>query len=481
MESKFANYHDPHSSMIQSAVNEFLMHHKIGRPQGLNYDHEKMQKLSQTLSGEVKLQAPEKRSLIKRIVLFIQILLLKRKVKHHEHYCFKILKEYVHAKLHHDTVVQQEKLEELRYSTCDPKWVESMIQWFDHYIAKMQKPKYITYKSIDDFSYKLPSKNEGVKVGLIADWGTGEQMAELVLDQVFKHKPDVIIHLGDVYYSGTEKEYEKHFTRIINSLRQQHSLPVPVYNLPGNHDYYSGGHAFYDNLKTINQNLNGAPEQEASYFALSNQFWHIQGMDTGYYDNNVLKVAKDMTHLTDTEIKWHQHHLEKAIKSEKKVILLSHHQLFSRYQAIGGKSHNPYLYSCFEKYIESNKITTWYWGHEHLLAVYKPYMNLEKGRCIGHGAVPILYNNGKPYKETASVKGKPIPNLPESLLPDDVLPNNGDVYDCGFVILDLKNDQSAKASYYSVGNGEGKVKLSLNYEEALCPSSLIHQSTLGIS
>ena len=47
-------------------------------------------------------------------------------------------------------------------------------------------------------------------MALIADWGTGTAEAKALLERVAAHRPDVLIHLGDVYYSGTESEYDQY-------------------------------------------------------------------------------------------------------------------------------------------------------------------------------------------------------------------------------------------------------------------------------
>jgi hypothetical protein len=461
MESTYTHYHDPKLSVIQSAVNEYINKHSDGR-KGLNYHHEKIKALNTVLDGAAPLvQAPhESYSILQRISDLISRLFTDRKKKDRGSTdystAFKILEQYVDAKLKGDKSREAQKLDELRFSDCDPAWVKSMTSWFECYVKRMQQPKYIVYQNLNDFSYPLPStKGDSLKIGLIGDWGTGEETAETILAQLFLNKVDVIIHLGDIYYSGTEQEYQTHFINPVEKLRKKYQLPIPVYNLPGNHDYYSGGYAFYDSLKDLNAGLAEVPVQEASYFTLSNSAWHLQGMDTGFYDNNVLHVNEDYTHLTDTEVKWHQHQLDQAVVQKKKVILLSHHQLFSRYLPIGGKNHNDKLLSYFKTYIEAKHIAAWFWGHEHLLEIYKPFMGLEKGRCIGNGAVPIFYDNGKPYQETASFQGKPVADLPEELLSTADFPSNGEVYDRGFAILELNNDQSGRAMYYVI-NDDGK-------------------------
>src|SRR5204862_8308314 len=51
--------------------------------------------------------------------------------------------------------------------------------------------------------WKLPAN---AKIGLIADWATGEPESIAVLKAVCSYGPDVILNLGDTYYSGTYEE-----------------------------------------------------------------------------------------------------------------------------------------------------------------------------------------------------------------------------------------------------------------------------------
>ena len=55
-------------------------------------------------------------------------------------------------------------------------------------------------------------------MALIADWGTGTAEAKALLQRVAAHKPDVLIHLGDVYYSGTTTENEQYLLGIVNEV-----------------------------------------------------------------------------------------------------------------------------------------------------------------------------------------------------------------------------------------------------------------------
>jgi len=55
---------------------------------------------------------------------------------------------------------------------------------------------------------------------VIADWGTGLDDAKWLLSEVMKKNPDVLLHLGDVYYSGTADEFRGNFLDPITRSRR---------------------------------------------------------------------------------------------------------------------------------------------------------------------------------------------------------------------------------------------------------------------
>ena len=309
--------------------------------------------------------------------------------------CAKLAWELAKAKVFGPPERVTELENEFKDSPCDPGWIEAAVAYAEYYQFH-KKPHYVGYgDDINRFVYPLPSGD--LTVGVLGDWGTGTEVAQAVLKALMGHQPDLIIHVGDVYYAGTEEEAEDNFLRILNEAREAH--PVPVYNLPGNHDYYSGGKPFYNQLAALNaapHAPSGTPVQEASYFCLRNERWQLQGMDTGYHDHDLTRVGEDITRLRKTEAMWHEDKIRSA--GNRNTLLFSHHQLFSAFLNIGTKhdgeenpgNFNAHLYDVFGPFLETGRLTAWFWGHEHLLEIYAPYQQLDKGRCIGYAAFPPL-------------------------------------------------------------------------------------------
>jgi hypothetical protein len=295
-------------------------------------------------------------------------------------------------------------------------------------------------------------------VALAADWGTGARPAVQILKEISSFLPQVFIHLGDIYYSGTPQECDANFTLLVNSVLRSAGREVSVYSLAGNHDMYCGGIGYYDLIRELNV---GNAQQRSSFFCLrsKDEAWQFLAMDTGLHDYSPSSVDSVVTRLEDDEIEWH---LDRLREFSGKTILLSHHQLFSAFSAIGKplkneirSAVNPHLKAAFDKMKAEGKIVAWYWGHEHALTIYEPYCGLERGRCIGHGAVPVPIEDSI-YQRLEDLEQGPL------MMPNTELGVQGGVYTHGFVMLELGAD-TCDAKYYQDLGG----KSDLIYSEVL--------------
>jgi 3',5'-cyclic AMP phosphodiesterase CpdA len=307
-----------------------------------------------------------------------------------------------------------------KLGTCDPRWTDTALKYYEFLAAKaagVAKNPYVNYRALSDFVIdgKLPAK---ARVVLLGDWGTGQPEAKTVIAQIARKKPDVLIHMGDVYYAGTDFEMENYFYNLLPPSLSPNK--IPVYTLCGNHDMFSGGEPFYRML--------GRLGQPASYFCLRNDAWQFLAADTGFYDNQ--PDGKTPTYLHDTEVTWLADKIEN--RGDRRTILLSHHQLFTAFEDICGKGVNDRLNQQVAPLLPS--VDIWFWGHEHNLVVYEPYMGV-LARCIGHGAFPMS------PADVASSPQFPAPATPLRL------ELNGDFYSHGYVIVDL-DGASATISYY---------------------------------
>jgi 3',5'-cyclic AMP phosphodiesterase CpdA len=370
--------------------------------------------------------------------------------------CLDLLAQHLIAWVLDDENRRNEIKSEFIDSNCDPGWLTAVAAWIAYY-WNGKPPQYVPpAPGMVPFPLPPPSAPDGLlRVGIIADWGTGEPEAIAVLDQLMRQNPDLILHLGDIYYAGTHDECYANFLAPARAARQQHQRMIPVYTIPGNHDYYGGGTAFYAMLSQLNLGIPHASVQEHSFFCLQNDHWQLQCMDTGYNDHDLLRRADDVTSLQDVEAAWHQEQLKQA--GARRVILVSHHQLYSAFTTIGrsGTSYqNPYLTRNLEAWRSAGAtgIVGWLWGHEHLLQVYAvpagsgaPLPVL--GRCVGYGAFPVFENAGSDRPSPRS----PIPLEPAPKFPNGYVQTGRDdqVYRNGFVVLTL-GTASGTAAYFEV-------------------------------
>lgn len=349
--------------------------------------------------------------------------------------CAKVAAEFLWAEITGNKQNSDLYAGELQKSECDALgWAECLTT----YLAYKAAANALPYRPNQNVVQTLPSN---ATIAIIGDWGTGDDVAKNLLRQVATFNPDILLHLGDVYYSGTQSEAQNNFLTI---CRQILGANTPLYSLCGNHDMYSGGTGYYWLIDQIGQ--------KSSYFCLQNDDWLFLAMDTGYNDNNPLTVATNMTALVNrtgwSEASWHINKIQQA--GTRRIAAFSHHQLFSAFSSIGSLNgqayaYNPHLFADFQAVIP--KIDIWFWGHEHTLSLYDPYMGLTRGRCVGASAIPVFTNQQSYTTATglATFQNLPMPGWN----PSAILGNNGTEYNNAFAILTLKGPV-ATVNYYQV-------------------------------
>jgi Calcineurin-like phosphoesterase len=235
-----------------------------------------------------------------------------------------------------------------------------------------------------------------IRIALAGDWATGTDEAESVSKQIISFKPHYSIHLGDVYYVGGPHEVDENFLGIKNPRNSFEPCLWPngshgSFALNGNHEMYARGFAYFDRiLPKLGLISHGKPcGQKASFFCLENEYWRLIALDTGY--NSVgwplleFFVESDCT-LGREQIKWLRTIVRPREDDPRGIIILSHHQYYSRYD---------YWYPQPAKQLAKffSRPVLWFWGHEHRLAIYEEFGIRSGvrafGRCIGHGGMPV--------------------------------------------------------------------------------------------
>lgn len=104
-----------------------------------------------------------------------------------------------------------------------------------------------------------------------------------VVRQVAAQRPDIAVHLGDIYYKGLQREAKDY---LIAPLVASGLVPkTPVFIMPGNHEMMSGGHGYFWALKELGRGQPDALRQRASFFCLRGRFFQIIGLDTAYFED----------------------------------------------------------------------------------------------------------------------------------------------------------------------------------------------------
>lgn len=231
-------------------------------------------------------------------------------------------------------------------------WIRSV---FDHVAEdKRCAIKRPSDTNVEDFADKG-------RIAALADWGTNLYGAPVSAASIARAGGyEMLLHLGDIYYSGTEDETKERFVDVWPTAAGKVSRA-----LNGNHEMYSGGNAYFNKILPHFK-------QPSSYFAVQNRHWLLVGLDTAHTDHQ----------LDPQQTAWLKTVVQGA--GQRKLILFSHHQPYSRLDRQG-----PMLQSALADLFQNGRITAWYWGHEHDCIIYDRHPQLGVlGRCIGHGGIP---------------------------------------------------------------------------------------------
>lgn len=252
--------------------------------------------------------------------------------------------------------------------------------------------------------------NAAIKIAVVGDWGTGTQEAQTIIDLMSQTKPDLTIHLGDVYYVGDAPEIaEKCFGEPTNGFAGVTWEPGTQgsFALNGNHEMYANGKPYFTTFLSSLGMPAGPPGQLASFFCLETDAWRIIAIDTGYNSvgvpilsmipgiNSIPAIGGDC-HLEKSLLAW----LRDTVKPKatpKATLLLSHHQYYTAFNDHAYTKPAKQLVEFFD-----GQDVVWIWGHEHRLGIYDRFRTgggiSAYGRCLGHGGMPVDLGTPDPKK-----------------------------------------------------------------------------------
>jgi len=251
----------------------------------------------------------------------------------------------------------------------------------------------------------FPLTGERCRIGLLSDWASFTSESILAGNELKKRDCDITIHMGDIYYVGSEKDVSLNFG-------DQGAWPwgsKGSFAIPGNHEYFSDAKGFFDELLPKMGVWEGEKKwvQESGFFCLENKYWRIIGLDTGYHSvkDTIIKLTLGQdARLDDVMIEWMKSKVQPfAPHANRGIILLTHHQPKSAFE-------DPYerIVQQLIPILGNQRSFIWFWGHEHRLAFYG--VNAEKdelkafGRCIGHGGMPVELGNQVELDEPQAIR-----------------------------------------------------------------------------
>ena len=238
--------------------------------------------------------------------------------------------------------------------------------------------------------FKIPTQavqiDDNATLAILGDWGGANQPALQVAKAAKGSRANYFIHLGDVYYAGTngsgalEEPYQQtNFLKI---------WPGPVgasFALNSNHDMYA--HATGYSLTALASEI-FKTQGGANCFALYNKSFRIVGLDSAYYAPDDLYDVGSLGDPAGGQATFLRQQAEQAAAAGQNLILLTHHNGLSW----DGSTPEPLWQEVADQLAPfSGKSICWYWGHVHIGAVYKPQV-VNKitiyPRCCGHSCIP---------------------------------------------------------------------------------------------
>ena len=264
-----------------------------------------------------------------------------------------------------------------QFGPLDPGWIECVVDGFKTLLE--EKAPFKTHQSLNDFLQAIPDQ---ITIAVVGDWGAHNDPAKRVAEQIRAAKPDIIVHLGDIYYAGQDDEAEDSLKLWpLADLATGAIPPGTSFGLNGNHEMFSGGHAYFEKV---------LPKfgHTASYFGLRNNFWQILAFDSAYAEHRLLPPEEATGDQSALASQWNWL-VDKFKNSSLPTILLSHHEPISSFAQENSDGEN--LRKDFQKFVAAagRQPFGWFFGHEHKCTIYDltdafPF----RTRLIGHGCIP---------------------------------------------------------------------------------------------
>ena len=287
-----------------------------------------------------------------------------------------------------------------KYAQLDLRWFFAAV----NYVINLLDPDSI-YQPFPMAPYHttIPTEKKSITIAILGDWGTGpyddeyagQGPAVAVMNAIRNLKPDYVVHLGDVYYCGTDARHPVH-EELDNFLTQWNTGTdaKTCFTLNSNHEMYGAAQGLIG--IALNHGTPFEHQNRTTYFGLEFGAWVILGLDSAYFDPSILYMKGALGDAGNTQ---QRDFISKTFGNlkDKKVFLMTHHNAIK----YDGSATTP-MWDSMLTTLGGNQPYAWYWGHLHLGAAYNAIPgSTTLGRCVGHSAIPF----GNPSGLNSTIAG----------------------------------------------------------------------------
>jgi hypothetical protein len=261
-----------------------------------------------------------------------------------------------------DKTIEQPELLEVKFDSFD--WTQWAYMWAKYMIFKPKRANWVPPSEAPTII------RDDATVAVFGDWGSCLYGAPPISQRIeAMDRCDVVLHLGDTYYAGASDEVAR---RLVGNWPLRTGKPTLHRTLNGNHEMYTGASAYFAALQAV-----PFADQKASCFGLQNTNWLMLGLDTSF------TYGDQHGDMDPEQLAWVERMIAQA--GHRKVMLFSHHQIYSHFDATAGAN----LQASLGTLLAKKAIYGWYFGHEHRLVIFEEQGDWElKARCMGHGGFP---------------------------------------------------------------------------------------------
>lgn len=302
------------------------------------------------------------------------------------------------------------------YAQMDQGWLLTGINYIGQAVGYLKQADF-------QHNYKVTTHSgDTLKLVLIGDWGTSTPQAHSVAKWASREEADYVIHLGDIYYSGTSAEIRANYLNAFPTSKSG------AFMLNANHEMDGAAIGYFGAL----QNPRFARQNGTSFFVLEYQDWAIIGLDSAY-DADGAQFKKGRVRNSH-QINLLQHYYQ---HTDKKIILMTHHNPVS---------HTGSKFEPLWKDVTGDPVNAqpdyWYFGHQHLGIFFSSAAAgaPTKLRCSGHSGIPTgkgleFFDSNGDFLPTISYYA----HTPDPLRPDQTTN--------GYMVITLDGDSLEEMMY----------------------------------